>query len=289
MEKLLIEVNETYDLNNNTNYCDEFVNIENGIIKGLKIGTSKFNDLEIDVVEENSLSDSFTLSYGRLSNKNLLVLGDSVSAQATIGDGKTYSTLLKEKLNIKTLLNAAIGGTTLTYMYEGSNIDKEYHSHETAIDGCRVVTRLALDNKLKDFDYVIIAYGHNDQYFKPEVDQDNNENVSTLEQCKSYKNSFRFIINTLKKHNPNIRIMVLNCTYSEYDIVSKSPYGDKFNYESYRQASKEIASEYKLKYVDPWEYMKPYSDYTTTNYYYKDSVHISPNGHKLLFEYLLNK
>ena len=184
--------------------------------------------------------------------------------------------------------NAAIGGTTLTYMYEGSNIDKEYHNHEVAIDGCRVVTRLALDNSLKDFDYVIIAYGHNDQYFKPEI-EDDNKNIFALEQCKSYKASFRFIINTLKKHNPRIRIIVLNCTYSEYDIVSISPYGQKFNYLSYRNASKEIADEYNLKYIDPWDYMKQYCDYASDRYYYQDSVHISLNGHKVLYEYLLNK
>ena len=288
MKDLYIEINETYDLNNNINFENEYVCINNGIIKGLKEGSFSFENLTINVVKENALSDSFELSYGRLSNKNLLVLGDSVSAQATIGNNKTYSTLLKEALNINILHNAAIGGTTLTYMYEGSNIDKEYHNHEVAIDGCRVVSRLAVDNKLKDFDYAIIAYGHNDQFFKPEVEQENTD-INYLEQCKSYKASFRFIINTLRKHNPNIRIIVLNCTYSEYDIASVSPYGTKYNYLSYRNASKEIASEYKLKYIDPWDYMKPYSDYQTDKYYYQDCVHISPNGHKVLFEFLLNK
>ena len=174
-------------------------------------------------------------------------------------------------------------------MYEGSNIDKEYHYHETAIDGCRVVSRLAIENKLKDFDFVIIAYGHNDQYFKPEVEQDNADDVKYLNQCKSYKASFNFIINTLKKHNPNVNIIILNCTYSEYDIVSISPYGDKYNYMSYRNASKEIADKYGLKYIDPWDYMKQFCDYNTDKFYYKDSVHISPNGHQKLFEYLLNK
>ena len=236
------------------------------------------------------MDNSYTISKDFFESKNVLILGDSVSAKATIGfENKTYSDLLKENLNINNLHNAAIGGTTLTYMYEGSNIDKEYHSHEVAIDACRVVSRLAIDNKLKDFDYVFIAYGHNDQYFKPEITQENEEQVTYLEQCKSFKGSYNFIINTLKKHNPNVKIIILNCTYSEYDIASISPYGNKFSYIDYRNASKEIADKNNLKYIDPWEYMKPFMDYKTTNTYYKDSVHISPLGHQKLYEFILNK
>lgn len=236
------------------------------------------------------MDNSYKISKEYFENKNLLILGDSVSAKSTIGfENNTYSDLLKKHLNINILHNAAIGGTTLTYMYEGSNIDKEYHSHEVAIDACRLVTRLAIDNKLKDFDYVIIAYGHNDQFFKPEVDQENSDKVVNLEQCKSFKGSYNFIINTLKKHNPNIKIIILNCTYSEYDIASISPYGNKYNYHDYRNASYEIAKEHNLKHIDPWDYMKQFMDYQTNNHYYKDSVHISPLGHQKLFEFLLDK
>ena len=242
-----IEVNEFYDLSNLIN-DDVKVTVENEnillfdkkIIKGLKTGktTIFFNDksIEVNVIKQNSLKNDFTLSYGYLSNKNLLILGDSVSAQATIGDGKTYSTLLKEKLNINTLLNAAIGGTTLTYMYEGSNIDKEYHSNEVALDGCRVVKKLEDENKLSNFDYVIIAYGHNDQYFKPSIDEENTI-VKSLNDCHSFKNSFRFIINTLMKNNPNVRITILNCTYSEYDKADPSKYHGNVFYIDYRKAA----------------------------------------------------
>ena len=119
------------------------------------------------------MNDTFKINKDFFANKNLLILGDSVSAQATIGNDKTYSTLLKEELNINELKNAAIGGTTLTYMYEGSNIYKEYKDNAEAIDGCRVVTNLSKNNELSKFDYVIIAYGHNDQYFQPPLDEEN--------------------------------------------------------------------------------------------------------------------
>lgn len=295
MKKVInLEINETYDFNcNNIENNNLQIQVENGVVKANELGTYtiKVNNEEvvINVSSKGSLSSTFDISYGRFSNKNLLILGDSVSAQATIGENnKTYSTLLKEKLNINKLLNAAIGGTTLTYMYEGSNIDKEYHSHETAIDCCRVVDRLNNNKQLSDIDYVFIAYGHNDQYFKPEIDE-NNGKYDNLEDLHSFKNSFRFIVKKLKEANPNIRIIVLNCTYSEYDINSKSPYGNKYGYENYRNANKEMADELSLKHIDPWEYMKQFFDHGNGNKYYQDSVHISPLGHNELFKYLLNK
>lgn len=236
------------------------------------------------------MDNTYKISKNYFNNKNVLIIGDSVSAKETIGlENKTYSDLLKEHLNINTLLNAAIGGTTLTYMYEGSNIYKEYHNNSVAIDGCRVIEKLTKENKLKDFDYVFIAYGHNDQYFKCEIDQKDNYDVNDLSKCKSFKNSYRFIINTIKKYNSNAKIIILNCTYSEYDKVSISPYGNKFSYIDYRNASKQIADEYNLKYIDPWDYMKQYFDFYNDKKYYQDSVHLSYLGHEVLFNYLLDK
>ena len=52
------------------------------------------------------MNDTFKINKDFFANKNLLILGDSVSAQATIGNDKTYSTLLKEELNINELKNA---------------------------------------------------------------------------------------------------------------------------------------------------------------------------------------
>ena len=302
MEKIInIEINETYDLNNVVKESDSLivkdesiVSLSNNIIKGIKVGKTSLmiNDEEtiINVLNENELNETFTFCYGRLSNKNLLILGDSVSAKETIGlQNKTYSALMKDELNINELTNAAIGGTTLTYMYEGSNIDKEYHSHQVAIDGCRVTKRLEDAGVLDNIDYVIIAYGHNDQHFKDEIEEEHTENVYSLDQIHSYKNSFRYIVNTLRKHNKQIKILALNCTYSEYEKGQVSAYGNKYDYDSYRKACKEMASELKIKYLDPWDYMKQFFDPFDEHYYYQDAVHISPKGHIELFKYLLNK
>ncbi len=80
--------------------------------------------------------------------------------------------------------------------------------------------------------------------------------------------------------------MDADCTYSEYDIASISPYGTKYGYADYMQANREIAEEYGLKIVELWEVMKPYCDYATDKVYYKDAVHCTPKGHEILFNYL---
>ena len=56
------------------------------------------------------MDNSYKISKEYFENKNLLILGDSVSAKSTIGfENNTYSDLLKKHLNINILHNAAIG------------------------------------------------------------------------------------------------------------------------------------------------------------------------------------
>ena len=91
------------------------------------------------------------------------------------------------------------------------------------------------------------------------------------------------MINVLREANPNIRIILLNCTYSEYDKALPSPYGKTYNYQDYRNATKEIAEEMNCRYVDPWDY-----DFNGSRQYYSDSVHITAKGHQLLSQYISN-
>ena len=260
-------------------------------VTGIRVGKTTlrctingyYQDVEINVVAKGSLSDSFILDRRHLYDKNLVFFGDSVTAQ---DPNFNYPTLLASYYETAYMKNYAIGGTTLTYMYPGSNIDKEYHNNSTAIDGCRVVSNAAIKGELANADYVFVAYGHNDQYFQPPLDSTDSDNPYDINNCVSFKASWRFVINIIKRANPNARIIALNCTYSEYDKTTATPYaqGSKITYADYRNATYEIANEYKLKYLDPWDYMKQY--YPSC---YKDSVHLQQQGHEKLFEFIINK
>ena len=310
LQEVNIEVGERYSLKTAlANYKGVTITSKN--IKVASYGTSKSaiigkgvgttylvlnykgenQKLKVNVYEQGTFSSSFAFDYFRLEGKKIAAFGDSVTADSTIGNsGKTYPRLIAERFNMEFTKNYAIGGTTATYMYVGSNIYKEYKNNKTAIDGCRVVYNAFANDELSDLDYAFIAYGHNDQYFQPPITIENDDVYcvdSTFASCNSYKGSYRYMINVLREANPNVRIILLNCTYSEYDKNLISPYGNKYSYSDYRKATQEIAEEMNCRYIDPWDYMKDYFDFGKSYTYYSDSVHISAKGHQLLANYII--
>ncbi len=311
LEDVFIEVGETYSLKNalsefkgimitSQNVNIAFYNSSTSQIMGNMVGSTslilkyreQFQLLPVTVVKQGTYANNFVFDRFHLEDKNIVAFGDSVTADATLGgSGLTYVSLFANKYHMNLLNNYAIGGTTATYMYEGSNIYKEYANNKTAIDGCRVVYNAFKNEELENVDYAFIAYGHNDQYFQPPVTVSGDDVYcvdNSFSSCHSYKGSYRYMINVLREANPNVRIILLNCTYSEYDIVSPSPYGSTYNYTSYRMATKEIAEEMNCRYIDPWDYMKDYFDYDKTRTYYSDSVHLTAKGHQVLSNYIYN-
>lgn len=247
-----------------------------------------YQRVEVDVVEEDE--PNWIWSFNELDTTTKLRIvsfGDSVTANATIGADLTYVRNLANLFNLRFVRNYAIGGTTGTYMYPGSNIDKEYHGNTDAIDGPRVVKKAVDNNELKDIDIAFIAFGHNDHYFQPpiSVEGDDVYNIENFDNAHSFKGSYRFMINSLRHENPNMKIILLDCTYSEYQ-KDGGPYGNENTYDDYRHAIYELAEEMKCKMIDPWNHLKQYFDANTRNVYYKDVVHLTVKGHAKLSDYL---
>lgn len=270
------------------------VKYEDTYLIGLKAGSTylmvKVNEdyqkVNIEVKEAGSLKSSYNFS-SMVEGQKIVAFGDSVTANATIGADLTYVRRLSSEYGLNFVNNYAIGGTTATYQFPGSNIDKEYHGNKDAIDGVRVVKQAYDNGELNDIDYAFIAYGHNDHYFQPPitVEGDDNYDVNSFDSAYSFKGSYRYMINTLRLANPNIKIIILDCTYSEY-MYDGSQYGNKYTYFDYRKAQYEIAREMDVKLVDPWNYTKTIFDGTTRNAFYKDVVHLTVKGHDRLATYL---
>ena len=290
--------NEEGELMIRRDYTLEEVDLGNGkkawtTIEGETYLVLKYKGMQQRVnVYVKDLKSDYTFTKERLYGKKIVAFGDSVTADATIGkNGQTYSRRFASRYEMDYIKNYAIGGTTATYMYKGSNIYKEYANNKTAIDGCRVVWNAFVNDELSDVDVAFIAYGHNDQYFQPPITVEGDDVYcvdDSFATCHSYKGSYRYMINVLKEANPGMRIILLNCTYSEYDKALPSPYGKTYNYLDYRNATKEIAEEMNCRYIDPWDYMKGYYDYGGSRQYYSDSVHITAKGHQLLSQYISN-
>lgn len=303
IENSTLEIDEKYYLNELIEYPNLSVEIEkndiielsNNYLIAKKVGTTdilfELNDVYQKVkftVCEKGMAPNPKLDIHRLYGKKIIALGDSVTANATIGGDKVYADYFVEEFKMS-FKNYAIGGTTLTYMYPGSNIYKEYSTNKTAIDGCRVAHNAFLNNELNDVDYAIIAYGHNDQYFKPAISSANDDNFSAddFSSCYSFKGSFKYIIKLLREANPSMRIIIVNCTYSEYDKSYPSPYGNEFSYLDYMNAAREISQEMNCNIIELWDYSKEFFDYSKGNVYYKDFVHLSSKGHELLGKYFI--
>ena len=275
---------------------ETIVKFENNNLYGLKEGTTylmvkvgeEYQKVEIEVKPEGTYHGAWNFDQMQKGQK-IVAFGDSVTADATIGTNLTYVRNIAKEYGVEFKYNYAIGGTTGTYMYEGSNIWKEYRYATNVLDGPRRVKQAVDNGEINDVDYAFIAYGHNDQYFQPPitVEGDDVYNVDNFDNAHSFKGSYRFMVNCLRKANPNIKIILLNCTYSEYCLTSGRNYGSEYLYKDYCQAITELAAELDCKTVDPWNYTKTIFDGNTKNVYYKDVVHLSIHGHQKLSDYLL--
>ena len=316
-----IEIGETYNI---SSLLSEFsgmtlsmddttlASYSSGVFTGKKEGVTKVTlkrngkeqVVRLEVHAKGDLATSFTFDEYRLSGKKIVAFGDSCTANSTVGGEDTYFNMFAEYYNMIDGGNYAIGGTTATYGYVGSNIHKEY-AGTTFYGGPQRIVEVYKQNLLDDVDYVIISYVGNDRYFQAPIDDPNapaynlnlNKNVnvedaSLYASAHSFKGSYRHMVNTLRQINPNIRIIVANYHYSYFDINNYSRYGTEYTVEDYRTAVREVADELGVKYINQYQHIKNYFDYglngNGTCKYFSDSVHYTVEGHKILLDYYVN-
>ena len=329
LENIYIEVGETYNISSLlSEYSGMTASVEDtsvayydaGVIRGAKVGTTKlllsYNGttqiVRLKVHEKGALGSTFTFDEYRLSGKNIVAFGDSVTDYATnYADG--YYELFAKHFKMNAVKNYAIGGTTAHYGYEGTNLYREYFdksANKWIVDGQKEdgQSRMVVDgpqrvtnaynkthsfDKLDQVDYVFIAYTHNDQYFQPVLTHEGyaDYEFGNFESCKSFKGSYVYMIETLRKANPNVRIILMAPTYAEYNLSGISYYGKEVDYADFRKVIKEVAEEYNVMYVNSWNHLKDYYDFdivkwTGPKQYYKDAVHMNANGQAQLAKYL---
>lgn len=319
-----IEVDETYNI---SSLLQELPGLEvsledaslasynNGVLKGSKSGVTKMllkhngNEqvVRLEVHEKGELGATFTFDEYRLTGKNIVAFGDSVTDYVT-NNAPSYYERFAEIFGMNAVKNYAIGGTTGHYGYKDSNLYNEYFDKSankwivdgagrSVVDGPQRVKNAYDANELANIDYVFIAYTHNDQHFQPVPTHDgyNNYDVNSFDSCASFKGSYIYMINTLKLANPNVRIILMAPTFAMYDVTNVAHngdnyYGKEYNYSDYRQMIKEAAAETNSKYVSSWNYLKDYFDSHPVDggsrTYYNDIVHLSKTGQQVLAEYL---
>lgn len=273
-----------------------YLTIEDGFIVAKKAGTTAiylkhdglYQQVNVTIYEEGHENHLWNFEDIDTTKKaKIVAFGDSVTANATINADLTYVRKIADKYRMNFLNNYAIGGTTGTYMYPGSNIYKEYAGNNDAIDGPRVITKAIQNNELDGVEYAFIAFGHNDHYFQPPIEDDGYEDfaLNDFTHAHSFKGSYQYMIRALRSVNPNMKIILLGCTYSEY-AKDGGAYGNTYTYDQYRRAVEEVAIKLECKFIDPWNYLKTLFDGETRKVNYKDVVHLTVKGHQRLATYL---
>ena len=141
---IVVEVGDVLEIGNIIKQTDEYeikitnnklADFEDYYIKALAKGETtltitketKRQTVKLSVIDNGTYVDPYKFSKELLEGKNLAVFGDSVTAVATIGNAAaTYASRFASHYGMNLLKNYAIGGTTATYTYFGSNIYKEY-------------------------------------------------------------------------------------------------------------------------------------------------------------------
>ena len=314
LENIYIEIDEEYNLSSlyskkmTFTIDSDIVKVSSkGVVKGLKTGVaygilSNGNEKQlvpVKVFEKGELSVDFTIDEYRMKGKKMVCFGDSVTFPASIGGAPTYHELAAESLGMIAVKNYAIGGTTGTYVYEESYIYREYGGGIYAhLSGPEVIYEAYKAGELADIDYAMIMFGHNDQYFQVNMEDDNDEfDIERFDRLNSVEESYRYMIRALRVANPNMRIIIINMTYSQYDVstIAKNGndyFGKEVEYSDFQQAVKNVAIREQVKHLNPWNHLVEYFDYnwdgSGKKQYYNDSVHLSPLGHKILAKYIVN-
>ena len=148
----VIEITNIIDLDEYTVVVEDesIAVVEDIYIGGLNEGNTtltiykdkKKQTVNITVVPQKEYVDPYKFSEVDLSGKKMVAFGDSVTAVATLGASYanyTYSARFANHYGMTLKNNYAIGGTTATYTYYGSNIYKEYSNNKSVLDGCQVV------------------------------------------------------------------------------------------------------------------------------------------------------
>ena len=232
----------------------------------------------------------------------IVAFGDSVFGLPWDGDTIVYHL---EQLLGEPVFNAAFGGTCV------SRMDSEYPSDyskdaislvaltkalETEDFGVQQTMHFRESNSqnyadkidgLETLDFsgvelVLIQHGLNDFYNGVPLD-----NEKDLYDEHTFKGALRSSIRSLRRANPNLRIVLMTQTYTwyrqgkitceEYDLG----YG---NQEAYVQAEKEIAEELGLEFLDLYHDLYTHDSWDDWELYSADGLHPNEAGRIMLAE-----
>lgn len=264
-----------------------------------------------------ALGDRFFIDKGMFQGKRTIVFGTSITDGA-LGDPNTftgmnytdtYFALLCNYLGVITdptdlrNCNLACGGTTISYVgnnpYGISGVER-IEATEPFSDGSRV--RDPYPNILRA-DLCVIYYGGNDLVWNVLAESNGmdglNDRPTRAEDAKTVKGALYYMITKLHEMNPDMKILVLPPLYRRADGVTLVYSEDKVDVinamtgvtvRDYIRVMKEVCEEQGAMFVD-WYPLFDYENFGAegVDTYSGDGLHPNVEGHKKMFEYLMDQ
>ncbi len=263
--------------------------------------------------DAKSLGDRFPVDKGMFQGENVILFGESISQGwvcepgVTINPAATYFAKLCEYLGAATdptdycNCNLAQGGTTLTLnnAYGICGVERVSRTEAFTEDNR---SRDAY-NAMRNADLCVIFYGSNDLYagVLAQCTQDSifNDQPQEAWQVNSVRGGTYYMINTIRKLNPNVKFLLLSPTLRRADGTVLGYSEDKTDVVNlatgqsmrmYSQAIKVVAQEEGARFVD-WTGLFTYEDFCEdyTNIWAYDGLHPHSAGHRRMFEFLMEQ
>ena len=264
-----------------------------------------------------SLGDKFPIDKGMFQGKKIIVFGDSITDGCLLDPTKpnglnyedTYFAQLSAYLGASSdptdleNCNFACGGTTLTCGLNGgygiSGVER-VNKGSSFTDAGRV--RNPYPNIL-DADLCIIFYGTNDLTAGVKAEAVAADGLTdtpqTMQEAKTISGGMYYMITALRKLNPKLKILVLPPLYRRADGTQLIYSEDKTDVlmastgqslQNFGEVIGQVAQDNGARFID-WYGLFNYENFgrnDATTYSY-DGLHPNVEGHKKMFEFLIEQ
>ena len=324
--KIFLAIKDSYDFGAlNEKVCDYDKNdgfkIENDVFYALKEGvyTVYLNDGKVLVnVEKNALllGEKFPLDKGFFKGKKVVVFGDSITDGHLLDerkpDGKNYEETYFAKLcyyleaasdpTDLEKVNFSRGGTTITFgkRYNHGISGVERIDSKVPFTDMNGTTKLPR-KEVETADLCVVFYGTNDMglnvYPDSSYDASKTDRPKEAKDALTIKGAAFFMFDTIRKLNPDIKILVLppfyrgvwnlvrldeNNKHEPVDMTTDIPL------RVFGKAIEEAGKEFGVKFFN-WFDVFNYENFGVKNAAYsKDGLHPNVAGHEKMFRFILN-
>lgn len=244
-------------------------------------------DIKVSVQEEAYVAENLRLDYGRLFEKKAVFFGDSITDtnhRPTEQDNKKYGEtydyypeLIQKMVPMQTVNYSYSGATTGLSMTSGLGTWFQNYGTDQVVKATE---------DLKTASYAFILLGTNDFMRWTELGTLDDMPTGTSDAL-TYAGAYQFMIQHIKKCNPNIRIVAISVPFATWGRFGEKPENGVnlgTSRADFNNVLIQLAQKHHLKYVDITQL------FNQENYpdMIPDGIHPAKDGQQAIANAILN-